>query len=67
MTAACCPCLHLAGLDGEVTIVDLGLYAVVEAGQEEEGEQAGGGQWVHHLPVTVNRIIILQDFRRFHI
>jgi hypothetical protein len=34
-----------------MALVDPGLDPVVEAGEEEEGEEAGGGQWVEHLRV----------------
>jgi hypothetical protein len=34
-----------------MAIVDLGLNAVVEAGEEEEGEEAGSGEGVDHLGV----------------
>ena len=40
---------HLAGLCREMALVDLGLYAIVETGEKEEGEEAGSSQRVEHL------------------
>jgi hypothetical protein len=46
-----CTQSYLTGLGCEMALVDLGLDPIVEAGEEEEGEEAGGGQGVEHLRV----------------
>ena len=40
---------HLAGLGRKMALVDLGLNAIVETGEKEEGEEAGSSQRVEHL------------------
>ena len=49
LNCACPQYTHLAGLGRKMGLVDLGLNAIVETGEKEEGEEAGSSQGVEHL------------------